>query len=123
MRNKGFTLVEMLGVMTLLVVIFAFIYPNVINMLESGKKNEYEEYESSVFLATEAYVNSNATLSSQLIKEGDHVSIMYAELLQNGFLSSKLVNPRTNKTTGSESNKMVVVTVAKDKSFVYTITT
>lgn len=121
MKNKGFTLVEMLGVMTLLVVIFAFIYPNVIQMLEKGKETDYAEYENSVFLATEAYVNSDTTLSSQLVNEGDSVSVTYSDLLTNGFLSSKLVNPKTNKSAGNESAKKVTITVAKDKMFTYTI--
>ena len=121
MKNKGFTLVEMLGVMTLLVVIFAFIYPNVIHMLEKGKETDYMKYESSVFLATEAYVNSDTTLSSQLVNEGDSLSITYSDLLTNGFLSSKLVNPKTNKSAGNEPDKVVTITVAKDKTFIYTI--
>lgn len=121
MKNKGFTLVEMLGVMTLLVVIFAFIYPNVIQMLEKGKETDYAEYESSVFLATEAYVNSDTTLSSQLVNEGDSVFVTYSDLLTSGFLSSKLVNPKTNKSAGNESDKKVTITVTKDKTFTYTI--
>ena len=112
---------EMLGVMTLLVVIFAFIYPNVIHMLEKGKETEYLEYQNSVFLAVEAYVNSDAALSSQLINEGDSITVTYSDLLQSGFLSSKLLNPKTNKSTGNESTKIVTVAVAKDKTFVYTI--
>ena len=121
MKNKGFTLIEMLGVMTLLVVIFAFIYPNVIHMLEKGKETDYAEYESSVFLAAEAYVNSDTTLSSQLVNEGDSISITYSTLLTNGFLSSKLVNPKTNKAAGNEPDTVVTITVAKDKTFTYTI--
>lgn len=121
MKSKGFTLVEMLGVMTLLVIIFAFIYPNVMHMLEKGKENEYVEYENSIFLATEAYVNSNTDLSSQLLNEGDSISVTYSDLLQNGFLSSKLVNPKSNKSTGSEPSKVITVTVSKNKTFTYTI--
>ena len=123
MKNKGFTLVEMLGVMTLLVIIFAFIYPNAINMLEKGKENDYLEYENSVFLAVEAYINSDVSLSSKLVNEGDSLSITYSDLLKSGFLSSKLVNPKTNASTGSEPTKVVVIKVAKDKSFIYTIGT
>ena len=121
MKSKGFTLVEMLGVMTFLVLIFAFIYPNVMHMLEKGKENEYVEYENSVFLAAEAYVNSNTDLSSQLVNDGDTISITYSDLLQNGFLSSKLVNPKNNKSAGSEPTTVITVTMTKNKTFTYTI--
>lgn len=113
----------MLGVMTLLGIIFAFIYPNAINMLEKGKENDYLEYENSVFLAVEAYINSDVSLSSKLVNEGDSLSITYSDLLKSGFLSSKLVNPKTNISTSNEPTKIVIVTVAKDKSFIYTIGT
>lgn len=121
MKRKGFTLIELLGVMTLLAIIFAFVYPNIIQMLDKGKESEYVEYESSVFLAAEAYVNSNTTLSNQLTNEGDSISISYSVLLENGFLNSKLTDPRTGQTVISLATNKVKVTVAKDKTFTYSI--
>lgn len=121
MKRKGFTLIELLGVMTLLAIIFAFVYPNIIRMLDKGKESEYVEYESSVFLAAEAYVNSNTTLSNQLTNEGDSISISYSVLLENGFLNSKLTDPHTGQTVISLATNKVKVTVAKDKTFTYSI--
>lgn len=122
MKKRGFTLVEMLGVMTLLAVIFALIYPNITNMLEKGKENEIKEYESNIFLATEAYINSDKNLSSQLINEGDEISVNFNVLLQSGYLSSNIVDPKTGESvTQNPSNKKVTVTVT-NKKFIYSIT-
>ena len=121
MEKRGFTLVEMLGVMTLLVVIFALIFPNVMNMMEKGKQNEYDEYLSNVYLATEAYVNSNIEVSSSLNVVGSTVTVTFSDLLTSGYLNSKLVNPKTNKKTSSTPELEIVVTVANDKTFAYSI--
>lgn len=121
MEKRGFTLTEMLGVMTLLVVIFALIYPNVINMMEKSKQSEYEEYLSNVYLATEAYINSNNEISSLLSDVGSTVKVTFSDLLASGYLNSKLVDPKTNERTSSNPSVEVVITVAKDKTFEYSI--
>ena len=123
MKNKGFTIVEMLGVMTLLAIIFAFLYPNIMHMLEGGKGTDYENYKNNVFLATEAYVNSDSTISASLINEGDTTTVTYQDLLQSGFLSTKVVNPKTGDSVASEASNgtKVIITVLSDKTFDYTI--
>ena len=122
MKREGFTLVEMLGVIALLAVIFALLYPNVMHMLENGKSSDYEEYKDNIFLATEAYINSNVDVS-ELDEVGESISITYSDLLYSGFMSSKIVNPKTGKTVATEAldGYKVVVTVSSDKSFIYVI--
>ena len=122
MKNKGFTLTEMLGVMTLLVVIFAVIYPNVMNMMEEGKESEYEEYLNNVYLATEAYANAYTSVSSTLNLPGDSATVTFSDLLTSGYLSTKLVDPKSGETVVTNAgNKKVIITVAKDKTFTYSM--
>jgi len=122
MKTRGFTLTEILGVMTLLAVIFALIYPNVMNMMEKSKETEYEEYLSNVYLATEAYVNSNTSISSLLSEPGNTTTVTFSELLSSGYLSSKLVNPRTGEIVATNASlKKVIVTIGSDKKFTYSI--
>jgi len=120
MNKKGFTLTEILGVMTLLAVIFAFVFPNVMNMMEQGKETEYEEYLSNVYLSAEAYVNSDSTLSTKLSTD-KKLEVSFDSLLSSGYLSSKLVNPKNGKKTSNLSNNIVVITVASDNTFEYSI--
>ncbi len=122
MKKKGFTLVEMLGVMALLAIIFALLYPNVMHMLENGKNVDYEEYKDNVFLATEAYITSSYN-PTPLTNVGDTTSVEYKTLLNNGFLSSKVVNPKTGDTVATEAGngRKVKVTLESDKTFTYTI--
>ncbi len=122
MKDKGFTLVEVLGIMTLLAIIFALVYPNAIQMLDQGKQTEYEEYQNDIFLATEAYVNSDPSLSSSLNVVGNEVSVSFATLLQSGFLSSSIVDPKTGLNVVEQANdRSVIVSVAIDGTFTYSI--
>ena len=42
MKNKGFTLVELLGVVVILVVIFLLVFPSVNKILFTSKKTVYQ---------------------------------------------------------------------------------
>ena len=122
MKTRGFTLTEILGVITLLAVIFALVYPNVMNLMESSKKTEYEEYLGNIYLSTEAYVNSNTTISSTLNEIGSTTSVNFSELLSSGYLNSKLVNPKTGETVATNAGtKKVTITVGNDRKFVYVV--
>lgn len=118
MRTKGFTLVEMLGVMTLLVIIFALVYPNAMEMLDKSKKQDYIEYERTIILAAEAYVNAN---DISMPMAGQTISVSFSDLMNNGYLSTNVMNPRTKELVSNVPDKKVVIAVANDGKYVYTI--
>lgn len=119
MKDKGFTLVEMLGVMTLLAIIFALVYPNAMEMLEKGKKQDYVEYEKTIELATEAYINASSSLS--MPTAGSSVSVKFSELMNNGYLSTNVINPKTKKTVLDTPNIEVTVSRGIDGKISYTL--
>ena len=53
--KKGFTLVELLGVISIMAVILLLSVPAVTNILKKATESEYYSFEENVFLATEAY--------------------------------------------------------------------
>lgn len=57
MNNKGFTLVELLAVIVILGIILAFMYPNVISLIENNKKENYNRLKKSIESATRAYIS------------------------------------------------------------------
>lgn len=118
MKNKGFTLVEILGVMTLLGIIFALVYPNVINLLDKGEERNYKEYKENICLSAEAYIHSNINVdTSNAFNNGENVEIHFYELVSSGFLSSNVVDPSNNKAVIDLGNNKVTVKLALDKSF------
>lgn len=119
MKHKGFTLIEMLGVMALLAVIFSLIYPNAMEMLERGKKQDYMEYQRTIELAAEAYINSNQELSFPTTDSS--FSITFHDLMNSGYLSTNVVNPKTKQTVLDTPNATVTVSKTAQGEVFYTL--
>ena len=119
MKNKGFTLIEMLGVITLLAIIFALAYPNAMEMLDKGKKQDYVEFEKTVSLASEAYINSNSSLS--MPNSGETLKIKISDLMSSGFLSTNVMNPKTKKTVSETPNAFIVVSKDSSGNITYSV--
>ena len=49
MKNKGFTLVEVLGVIVILAVIFVLVFPSVKNVLSQSKETVYDTQINKIF--------------------------------------------------------------------------
>ncbi len=66
MKNKGFTLVELLGTITIIGIIFAIAIPSVTYVIRASKKKAYRAHENSMEKAATAYLinNDNAIPSS-----------------------------------------------------------
>ena len=93
--KKGFTLVELLGVFVILSIIVLVTFPYATGLLRNTKDSEYKGFEKNLFLATEAYIESNSEIYSQFSENGtiDYISI--SDLIENQFLSKKMTNPKT----------------------------
>ena len=58
MKNKkGFTLVELLGVLVLIIVIMLLIVPNLKKLMNQNEKQQYETYETMMIEYTKAFPN------------------------------------------------------------------
>ena len=92
--KKGFTLVELLGVFVILSIIVLVTFPYATGLLRNTKDSEYKGFEKNLFLATEAYIESNSEIYSQFSENGtiDYISI--SDLIENQFLSKKMTNQK-----------------------------
>lgn len=107
MKNKGFTLIELLGVFAFLGIAALIVIPSATGMLKQSKVEDSKRFENDLFLATEAYIESNSDHYDGIKVNGgvDYISI--AELIDNGFISKNLVNPNTkNKINRNQSIKV-----------------
>ena len=59
MKKKGFTLVELLAVIAILSILAVLIWPNVLNMFNSGKRDAFKIQVDSVIRAAEAQKQSD----------------------------------------------------------------
>ena len=103
--KKGFTLVEVLGIMVILGIIMVMLVPNVMKTLKNGDEIKYNN-----FLAAENYVQKNIEDFPELNTEGGTISISVGTLISERLVKEETINPRTN----SQINNTDVIVVTKD---------
>lgn len=92
MKNKGFTLVELLAVIVILVVIFILIVPGVNNIINSSKDVTYDFQINKILNASYDWSLKNA---SKLPDKDETIFITLAHLKKAGLIDSSLINPNT----------------------------
>lgn len=92
MKNKGFTLVELLAVITLLVLIFMIVYPKVINVIDRGQEVTYQKQIDTILSATYDWSLKN---SSRLPESGESAYVTLGELKNIGLVDADITNPIT----------------------------
>ena len=118
--KKGFTLVELLGIVAIIAAVLAFVVPSVIGMLKRDDEKEYQRFLTDISLATETYVQLNiSTYPDMAITNGTY-TITMQELIENGYIKSNMVNPKTDQKISSSDT--VRVTRKADGSYDYSYT-
>lgn len=86
-NNKGFTLVEMIGIIILLTVIMLVVAPAMISTLKSTNTKRFNSFKDNLKIAVENYIVDNNKLSD------NEVSITFKELLENNYIDEILSIP------------------------------
>lgn len=110
--KKGFTLVELLAVVTIMGVILLISVPNITKQLKKTNSNRYSEFVEDLFLATESYLvehNNSIDLSN------GEKSISVEKLVKSGYFKSTTINPKTNKKVNLES--YVIASLNSDNTY------
>ena len=88
--KKGFTLVEMLGVIVILSLLILITYTGAITMNRKAKEKEFEDYKKTLYMAYETHIKSNN------LEIEDNMSISVTELV-NEMNITVIENPNTKK--------------------------
>lgn len=110
-KNKGFTMVELLGVFTITVLILVAAVPSILSMIKKGNDQEYQRFLKDVSIACEAYVEDQNIHFENSIS----VTITMGDLINSKFLKSTLVNPKNNKKVLDNSNLEKKIIITKDE--------
>ncbi len=94
MKKNGFTLVELLGVIVLLALIFTLVFPSVQNIINESRTSTYENQIRTILDATYNWSLKNMNL---LPDEGKVTYITLSELKSYGFVDTNIVNPITDE--------------------------
>ena len=118
MNNKGFTLVELIGIILILAAIFLISFPALLNLFKSDEEKAYNNMIKDLCLAGETFIYLNYSNNSgkndfDLSIIGNKIDINIEELISYGSVDSELKNP---KTDNSVSDDVLEYTVQSDNS-------
>lgn len=114
--KKGFTLVELLGVFTLMVLVLILVAPSVTNLLKSADDNQYITFQNNVYAAADAYI-SNYRYEYSILKEKNmYTYVEIEDIITSHYLESKTYNPKTKHEI---SKDLFMIFVCADDKYVY----
>lgn len=106
--KKGFTLVELLGVIILLGILSTVIIPKIGDSLENSKETALLTQEEQIKKAAYDFLIEH----TELLDENDTITLKLGTLKQGGYLPIKLINPKTRKPLSNEST----ITITKNEN-------
>lgn len=95
--KKGFTLIELIGVIAVLAVILLIALPTITSSVRRNNEQKYANTLQDIYLAAEQYTLTYKEKFPQLDESGGRVKVTIADLKEAGYLDQHLENPKTGK--------------------------
>ena len=96
--KKGFTLIEMLGIITVLAVILLVTFPTLNRTLKTMKENTDDNFTNNLKVSVETYVELNKDNYPELQTSGNSITVKIQELYESNLLKGKYEGIDTNST-------------------------
>ena len=120
MKNKkGFTLVELLGVIVILSIMILVTAPALLTTIKNTEDKAIEEFETTLSIAAESYIEQNRISFPQLNEVGGTAYISVGKLKEGGYIKTNLVDPKTGSVVESTSTIKTVVQPNKTRTYEY----
>ena len=114
MNKKGFTLVELLAVILLLLVIISITVPVVTKIIENSKNSVYKTQVNKILSATYDYSLKNSKLLPDNNNEKRYITL--GDLQNKGYINTNVVDPKVNDFFSSD----LVISIKKvDSNYKY----
>ncbi len=120
MKNKkGFTLVEMLAVVTILALATSSSIINIQKISKESKEKRYNDVINEIVMATDVYINNNDALRKSILNNNTKVCTRIYTLQNEGYINSDIINPLTNKLL--QANMCVYSMVDEEGNIIHEI--
>ena len=116
MKKNGFTLVELLAVITLISVISLIAMPAVQESIYTSKQKAYDTQISNIKKAAKDWSSENLSYLPE--EDGESITITLYSLMSLGYIEDSLINPKTDKYF--DPNTVITIT-RKNKDYKYDV--
>lgn len=106
MKQKAFTMIELLGIMAILGIILLMTAPTILNSLKKQEADKYNTFLNQINVASETYVVENPDYFDWTKTDN---KIDLADLVNNDYISGNTVNPKTDKKLFDEKATIYVI--------------
>lgn len=103
MDNRGFTLIELIAVIVVLVTIFLVSFPAILNMSKEEEETKYQNMVEDLCLAGKSYIYANMDSYEELTIVGSTINIKISELISYGNIDEDMENVKTRKSIKKDS--------------------
>lgn len=117
MKRKGFTLVELLGVLTLIGIIAIIALPTVDAILKRSRNKTFENTKNTIITSARSWLTDYKYL---LTDNGDVIILTLGDLKELGYIDFDIKNP-TTEICLSNSNKVTITRIKDDNNNRYDI--
>lgn len=118
MKNKGFTILELLAVITILAMLALIVIPAVSKQMDNSKDNLYSVQIKSIEDSAKAWGADNLF---KLPDGDDCITVTLGYLKDGGYIDNSIINPKTNEDF---SNTETFVNISKQNNqYVYEVKT
>lgn len=109
MNRKGFTLVELLAVLFIILLIATLVFVSISEKGEKFKDISYKEFEQTIISSTKRYIFSDEEIIN-LLKRGETFTVTIEELINYKYLDgNNLKNPKTYKKIDQKKSRVEVL--------------
>jgi prepilin-type N-terminal cleavage/methylation domain-containing protein len=115
MKRKGFTLVEILAVITIIGILALITIPTIDSIIRSSKKDAYEVQKSAILMGLKNWAASKTLTLPEV--NGETLNTTIGDLKKEGFLEVETRNPMNDLCF---SNATVLVVTRNNSNYTYT---
>lgn len=116
MKNKGFTLAELLGVLIVLAVIALISITSITNTMKENKEELYNIQIENIIFGAKNWASSHVFEMPE--NDGESITLTLEQLKQAGFVEEDITNPKTNELF---SNDLQVKITKVDNNYKYEV--
>ena len=109
MNNRGFTLIEIIGVIIILTCIFLVGFPTLNNMLNKESTEEYDTMVENLCTAGKTYMYANMDSFKELSNIDSEITLEIEELILYGNVDKNTTNPNTGELVSKDMLKYKVL--------------